>query len=68
MALGGGASIAQQYMAEGLIDEMEIHIVPFLLGSGARLFDNLQGSELRLESVRTIGTPSVTHVKYRIAK
>jgi len=68
VALGGGASIAQQYMAEGLIDEMEIHIVPFLLGSGARLFDNLQDSELRLESVRTIGTPSVTHVKYRIAK
>jgi dihydrofolate reductase len=68
VALGGGASVAQQYMAEGLIDEMEIHIVPLLLGSGTRLFENVSGSNVKLESVRTIAAPGVTHVKYRVAR
>ena len=41
VSLAGGASVAQQYLAAGLIDEMEIAIVPVLLGGGARLFENL---------------------------
>ena len=41
VALGGGASVAQQYLKAGLLDEMQLHVVPVLLGAGARLFDNL---------------------------
>jgi dihydrofolate reductase len=66
--LGGGAKVAQQYLAAGLIDEMEIHVVPLLLGGGARLFDHLLGTNLRLEPVRTIEGPGVTHLKYRVVK
>jgi len=64
--LGGGASVAQQYLAAGLIDEMGLHVVPLLFGGGTRLFDNLRGSDLRLEPLRTIEGPGVTHLKYRV--
>ena len=49
VALGGGANIAQQYLSAGLIDEMEIHLVPVLLGGGARLFENLADAKVELE-------------------
>jgi dihydrofolate reductase len=68
VALGGGANVAQQYLAAGLIDELEIHVVPLLLGSGARLFDNLDGRNVKLEPIRTIAGPGVTHLKYRVLK
>lgn len=64
--LGGGAGAAQQYLAAGLVDEMELDLVPLLLGGGVRLFDNLAGSDPTLELVRTIATPDVTHLKYRV--
>jgi dihydrofolate reductase len=62
--LGGGADVAQQYLAAGLIDEMEIHVVPLLLGGGERLFDGVAG-RVSLEQVRTVEGPGVTHLKYR---
>jgi dihydrofolate reductase len=68
VALGGGANAAQQYLAAGLIDEMELHVVPLLLGGGARLFDGLGVSNVKLEPIRTIEGPGVTHVKYRVVK
>ena len=68
VAIGGGASVAQQYLAAGLIDEFEVSVVPLLLGGGARLFDNLGGATIELEQVRTIGAPGVTHVKYRVLR
>jgi dihydrofolate reductase len=68
VSLGGGAHVAQQYLVAGLIDEMEIHVVPLLLGAGERLFDNLADSDVKLELVRTLEGPSVTHLKYRIVK
>lgn len=68
VALGGGANAAQQYLAAGLIDEMEIHVVPLLLGAGARLFDGLGSSDVKLEPIRTIEGPGVTHLKYRVVK
>ena len=52
VALGGGANVAQQYLRAGLIDEMQIHVVPVLLGDGARLFDNLGDAEVGLECTR----------------
>jgi dihydrofolate reductase len=65
--LWGGADVINQYLAAGLLDELELHIVPVLLGGGARLFDDLGGAEIQLEQVRAIEAPGVTHVKYRVA-
>jgi hypothetical protein len=47
---------------------MELHVVPLLLGGGERLFDNLAGSDLKVEPVGVIETPDVTHLKYRLVK
>ena len=64
VTLGGGADVAQQYLAAGLVDEMEINLVPTLLGAGERLFEGL-GDDLRgLELVRTVAAPTVTHLKF----
>ena len=63
VALAGGAQAAQQYLAAGLVDEMDINLVPVLLGSGERLFDGV-GSDLHgLELVRTTAAPGVIHIK-----
>jgi dihydrofolate reductase len=66
--LWGGAQIINQYLAAGLLDELELHIVPVLLGDGARLFDNLGGAAVRLEQVRAVEAAGVTHLKYRVVK
>ena len=63
VSLAGGANVARQYLAAGLVDEMEINLAPTLLGRGERLFDgedDLHG--LRL--VRTVAAPNVTHLKF----
>jgi dihydrofolate reductase len=62
--LGGGADLINQYLAAGLVDEIELHVVPILLGGGARLFDEVP--PLRLEPIRTIEAPGVVHLKYRV--
>ena len=62
--LGGGAEAAQQCLAAGLVDEMQLSVVPILLGSGARLFDNLGGVEA-FEQVEAVEAPGVTHLTYR---
>jgi dihydrofolate reductase len=67
VALMGGASAAQQYLAARLVDEMLISIVPVMLGGGARLFDNLDGEDLALEQVSVVEAPGVTHIRYRPA-
>lgn len=64
--LWGGAHIIQQYMAAGFLDELELQVVPVLLGDGERLFDNLGDAEPQLEQVRAVGAPGVTHLKYRL--
>jgi dihydrofolate reductase len=66
VSLGGGADVARQYLAAGLIDEVEISLVPLLLGDGARLFDSLGDADLRLEQVRAVEAPGVTHIKYHL--
>jgi dihydrofolate reductase len=63
VALAGGAHVAQQYLSAGLVDEMEIHQVPRLLGGGERLFDGV-GDLDGLRLVRTVATPDVTHLKF----
>jgi dihydrofolate reductase len=64
VSLAGGASAAQQYLAAGLVDEMEIHLVPTLLGGGERLFDGVGDDLHNMELVRTVATPKVTHLKF----
>lgn len=65
VVLWGGGNVAQQYLAAGLLDELELHLVPVLLG-GARLFDNLGDAEIRLEQMRAVEAPGVTDLKYRL--
>jgi dihydrofolate reductase len=61
--LGGGASTVQQYLRAGLIDEMHLVIVPVLLGTGERLFENLGGGPHGYECVELVSSPSVAHVR-----
>ena len=50
-----------------MLDELELHVVPVLLGQGRRLFDNLAAEQLELERVRTVeGEGGVTHLRYRV--
>lgn len=64
VALAGGANVAQQYLAAGHVDEMEISLVPTLLGSGERLFEGVGDNLHGLELVRTVAAPDVTHLKF----
>jgi dihydrofolate reductase len=64
----GGASAAQQALAAGLVDEIILHQAPLLLGAGVRLFDNLGDQAIELEPVKTIETPEVTHVHYKVKR
>jgi len=63
--LWGGAQVVNQYLAAGLLNELELHVVPVLLGDGARLFDSV-GAEVQLEQVRAVEAPGVTHLKYSV--
>ena len=64
VSLAGGANAARQYLAAGLVDEMEINLVPVLLGAGERLFDGIGDDLHGLELVRTVAAPKVTHLKF----
>ena len=64
VSLAGGAKAAQQYLAAGLVDEMEINLAPTLLGSGERLFDGVGDNLHGLALVRTVAAPKVTHLKF----
>jgi len=65
VSLAGGAEVAQQYLAAGLIDEMLLNVVPILLGDGTRLFENLGEAEIGLEQAQVIEAPDVAHLRYR---
>lgn len=60
-----GAYTAQQALQAGVLDEIQIHLIPVLLGRGRRLFDVLP-AEIELELVRVIDTPEATHIRYRV--
>jgi dihydrofolate reductase len=64
--LWGGADVVRQYLAAGLLDELELHLVPVLLGAGARLFDGVGDTAVKLEQVRAVEAPGVAHLKYRV--
>ena len=65
--IGGGADIINQYLAAGLVDELEVHIAPLILGGGERLFDGV-GPDMKLEQLRAVEGPGVAHLKYRVVK
>lgn len=62
------ASIAQQCLKAGLLDEIHIDLAPVLLGGGVRLFDNLGAAPIELERIRVIEAPGVTHLRFRVVK
>jgi dihydrofolate reductase len=64
VAIAGGASTLQQYLGAGLVDEMELHVVPLLLGAGGRLFENLDGGPAGFECVELVSSPAVAHYSY----
>jgi dihydrofolate reductase len=64
----GAASIAQQCIKAGLLDEIHVDLVPVLLGDGIRLFEHLGTEPIELESTRVIDAPGVTHLTFRVVK
>jgi dihydrofolate reductase len=66
VSIWGGASIIRQYLRARLIDEMEIHLVPILLGSGVRLFEDVTSESFELKRVRCLETPGATHLRFEV--
>jgi dihydrofolate reductase len=66
VSVGGGASLARQCLRAGLLDEIQIHLAPLLLGDGVRLFDDLGHEPIRLEQTRVIEAPGITHARDRV--
>jgi dihydrofolate reductase len=69
VAIAGGASVAQQYLEAGLLDELQVHLIPILLADGVRLFNGIGAAHpIELEAARVIASPAVTHLKFRVVK
>lgn len=68
VSVGGGASTIQQYLRAGLLDEIQIHVAPLLLGGGIRLLDQLGTKPVELEQTRVVESPLVTHLRFRVVK
>ena len=68
VGIWGGAKIMRQYLKAGLLDEMQIHLVPVLIGDGVRLFEDLGPGRIELERTRVIQTPGATHLRFTVAK
>lgn len=64
----GGADVAQQCIKAGLADEIQVHLVPVLFGSGTRMFEHLDSEHIRLEIAEVVETPAATHIRFRIVK
>jgi dihydrofolate reductase len=65
--VAGGANVIQQFIKAGWLDEIQIHLIPILLGEGTRLFDHLDTS-IELERIQVTEAPDVTHLRFRIEK
>ncbi len=66
VAIAGGASAVQQFLAAGMVDELYLHIVPVILGAGERLLEHV--GDPKLEPVKVVASPTVTHVKYHVSR
>jgi dihydrofolate reductase len=61
-----GAATAQECLRAGLLDEMELHLIPVLLGQGRRLFEDMPPDHIELELLRALDGPGVLHLRYRV--
>ena len=68
VSVAGGANIIHQCLSAGVLDEIQIHLVPLLLGGGRRLFDHVGPGDVELERSRVIESPGVTHLRFRVVK
>jgi dihydrofolate reductase len=68
VSVAGGANTVQQFLSAGLVDEMQIHVAPLLLGGGIRLFGDLGAKQPELEGTRVVESPAVTHLQFRVVK
>jgi dihydrofolate reductase len=68
VSIAGGAETIQQYLMAGLVDELQIHLAPLVLGGGIRLLEGLDGGEIELEQTGVIESPAVTHLSFRVLK
>jgi dihydrofolate reductase len=68
VGIWGGAKIIQQYLKASLLDEMQIHLIPVLLGNGVRLFQDLGPERIELKATRAIQTPAARHLRFTVAK
>ena len=66
--IAGGAATVQQYLRAGLIDELQLHVLPVLFGQGLRLFDGLAPEQVELEPVHVLQGPHATHLRYRVLR
>jgi dihydrofolate reductase len=66
--LSGGGNVAQQYLKAGLLDEIQVHVAPVLLGGGVRLFEDGLAHPPGVECTRVVESPAVTHLRYRVVK
>jgi dihydrofolate reductase len=64
----GGADLGQEYILAGLVDELSIHLIPVLFGSGTPMFANLGEAHIQLEPAQTVETPEAIHLRLRIVK
>jgi dihydrofolate reductase len=65
VSLAGGANVVQQYLVAGLLDELDLSVVPIFLGEGELLFENLGTEPPEIELVDVVDGPGVTHLRYR---
>lgn len=63
-----GASPVQQALRAGLVDELYVSLTPVILGSGTRLFDNLEGVHVQLERLQVVMSPGVTHLRFQVRR
>jgi dihydrofolate reductase len=68
VAVMGGPDIGRQFIEGGLVDEIGIHLVPVLFGSGTRMFEHLGGEHVQLETTGVIETPAAIHLRFRVVR
>jgi dihydrofolate reductase len=68
VGIWGGANIIRQYLKAGLLDEMQIHLIPILLGDGIRLFEGLDPEGIELRKTSSTDTPTATHFRFEVVK
>jgi dihydrofolate reductase len=66
VSIAGGAEAGRQYLAAGLVDQLQLNVAPVLLDAGTRLFEDRAGAGLELEPTLVVDTPDVTHLRYRV--